>query len=91
MANTFSDKRIACIKDYDFVFTKFLGTETIVSAAIIISPTGLVQAKPYIISNGVVKVFLGGGVINITYTITVVITTSGGRIEELSPTMKVIA
>lgn len=91
MINTFPDKRIATIKDYDFDFTSFIGDETISSATVTITPTGLSEATTKTISGGVVKVFLKDGVIGETYTISVLITTSGGRKEQLSPTMKVIA
>jgi len=90
MINAFPDKRVATIKDYDFDFTSFIGTETIVDATVTISPTGLTKVSQAI-NAGVVKVILKDGIVGETYAVTVVITTSGGRVEELSPTLKVIA
>jgi hypothetical protein len=91
MINTFPDKRVATIKDYDFDFTSFIGNETITDATVTITPTGLSESTTKAINAGVVKVFLKDGVVGETYTITVLITTSGGRREQMSPTLRVVA
>jgi len=80
-------KDSAATLDYTFDFTAWLGTDTIASA-VVTTPTGLTEASE---TNTTTKVtvWLSGGTVGQSYTVTCRITTVAGRVDERSLLIRV--
>lgn len=64
--------------------------ETITEAAVTVTPSGLTAGAPAIINGGTaVRVWLSAGNAGSDYRVTCQVTTSAGRIDERSETVKV--
>lgn len=70
--------------DYDFDFSGGLpGGDSIGSAVVTVSPSGLTLGTRQILEVQTVKQWISGGTAGITYKITCVATSVAGRIKEL--------
>lgn len=68
------------VLDYDITYADWIATgDTLVSSTATISPAGMTQPIPAIVSSPSVKVWVAGGTEGVTYTITVTTMTDGGR------------
>lgn len=71
--------------DYGFLWGKWLGTDTIVQSTWIV-PDGLTSINSTFTSNTTI-VWVSGGILGQTYTITNRITTAAGRTDDRSITL----
>ena len=83
-------KRPADELDYDVNFEKWLTpNDTITSVTAIVAPVGELVVESTSITGQIVKVWLAGGVLNKTYSVTVTVATSGGRIKQVEFNLRV--
>ena len=83
-------KRPADELDYDVNFEKWLTpSDTITSVTAIVAPVGDLVVESTSIIGPIIKVWLAGGVIGKTYSVTVTVATSGGRIKQVEFNLRV--
>lgn len=83
-------KRPADELDYDVNFEKWLTpSDTITSVTAIVAPVGELVVESTSIVGQIVKVWLAGGVLNKSYSVTVTVATSGGRIKQVEFNLRV--
>ncbi len=82
-------KQPADVQDYDIDFTKWLRVfaDTGLSVFVAVEPGITLNSQEF--ANGVVKVWLSGGVSGTAYKVTARLTTVGGRVKEVEIRIKV--
>jgi len=70
--------------DYDIDFGRWLPVDDVILSGVgVVSPDGELVVDSVRIDGIMVKVWLSGGVDGSTYTVTVTVSTEGGRIKEV--------
>jgi hypothetical protein len=83
------NKQPAEVMDYDIDFTKWMVEgDSIVAALATVDNPGLTITQT-LITTPVVKVWVSGGTTSNTYKITVIATSTGGRVKEVEFKLKV--
>lgn len=84
-------KQPADVQDYDIDFSPYLvghGGDTVASYQVEADPGIVVQSHTH--ADGVVKVWLAGGMSKNAYKVTIRITTNGGRVHEVEILVTVV-
>ena len=83
------DKQPADVQDYDVSFASWLTNLTDTGASIVVAASPGITLVSSALSAGVVKVWLSGGTDKNVYTITINLTSTGGRVKQVEFQVKV--